>query len=176
MADIPDGKILELFLSLWLTHLFPLFCREHGFLVAHRALQTQPAGSSLIVDCLSSKQPGCFCDPHAILPWLYWNNPSRLPRLSCAREADLQIRQAIALLLLSSAKIAVLSWLRSQFPASWLLLHIKIIVSMLLSDPKYEIHFYFGQKSLNCPSDIVSSQLIWWSGPPKKAVMYGSWH
>lgn len=42
-----------------------------------------------------------------------------------------------------------------------------IIVSMLLSDPKYEIHFYSGQKSVNYLSDMICSWLIQRSGPPK---------
>lgn len=42
-----------------------------------------------------------------------------------------------------------------------------IIVRMLLSDPKYEIHFYSGQKSGNYLSDMICSWPIQTSGSLK---------
>lgn len=52
----------------------------------------------------------------------------------------------------------------------------KIVVSTVLSDPKYEIHVYSGPKSLNCLSNMIDSWLTQRSGSPKLAVcgIFGS--
>lgn len=105
-------------------------------------------------DCLSSKQPGCFCDktlmqscPGFIGITLQDCQTFSVPRGNRSIDISSNSPHSPPLLIFSRNSSTVMT---AKPALLWLHLHIKIIVNMLLSDPKYETYFYSGRKCSNC--------------------------